>query len=189
MKNKILVILGSTREGRNGEKVAKNVMAELEKRDDADYELVDLKDYSLPLFEDATPPSVRIDAYEGTAGKWQKKIAEGDGYIFVTAEYNHSVPAALKNAIDYLFAEWQRKPMAVVSYGSIAGGSRAAEHLRMIAIELQMAPIRLGVHIPNVWAKFDEEGRISESHFEDNVNAQSEQLGWWTNALKNAREA
>lgn len=187
-KNKILVILGSIREGRNGEKVAKNLMEVLSKRTDADYELVDLKDYPLTLFDDVTPPSVRTEAYEGVAGKWQKKIAEGDGYIFITAEYNRSVPAALKNGIDYLSHEWNNKPMAVVSYGNIAGGSRAAEHLRQIAIELQMAPIKIGVHIPLVWAKFDEEGRILEPYFEDNVNDQAMQLAWWTDALKQARE-
>jgi len=98
--NKILVILGSIREGRNGEKVADNLMEVLNKRDDADYELVDLKDYPMALFDDATPPSNRTEAYEGVAGKWQKKIAEGDGYIFITAEYNRSVPAALKTACE-----------------------------------------------------------------------------------------
>src|SRR3954465_5545547 len=105
-KLKIKVILGSIREGRVGEKVAKNLMTELSKRDDADYELVDLKDYPMPLFEEGTPPSVREEAYDGVIGKWQKKIAEGDGYIFVTPEYNRTIPSGLKNAIDYLYREW-----------------------------------------------------------------------------------
>jgi NAD(P)H-dependent FMN reductase len=187
MKPKILVILGSVREGRVGEKVAKNLMTELKKRDDAVYELVDLKDYPMPLFDEAVPPSMQDKPHEGIVGKWQKKIAEGDGYIFVTAEYNRGIPSALKNAIDYIYPEWNKKAMAVVSYGNAAGGTRAAEQLRTVAIELQMAPIRVGIHISYFWEKFNEDGLLNESHFVGQVNDMSEQLVWWTNALKNAR--
>ncbi len=186
-KLKIKVILGSIREGRVGEKIAKNLMTELDKRDDADYELVDLKDYPMPLFDEATPPSVKEEDYNGVVGKWQKKIAEGDGYIFVTAEYNRTIPSALKNAIDYLYKEWNKKTMAVVSYGNAAGGTRAAEQLRSAAIEMQMAPIRAGIHISYFWEKFNEDGTLNESHFAAQVNDMSEQLVWWTNTLKDAR--
>lgn len=185
---KIKVILGSIREGRLGEKVAKNLMEVLEKRDDAEYELLDLKDYPMALFDDATPPSMRTEPYaDPILAKWQEKIAEGDGFIFVTAEYNRSIPSSLKNSIDYLYNEWNKKAMAVVSYGNAAGGTRAAEHLRTMAIELQMAPIRVGVHIPFIWEKFDQEGKILDSHFPNTVNDLSSQLIWWADALKKAR--
>ncbi len=187
MKPKILVILGSIREGRVGEKVANNLMEELAKRDDAEYELVDLLDYPMPLFAEAVPPSMKEEKYDGVIGDWQKKIASGDGYIFVTAEYNRGVPSALKNAIDYIYAEWNKKPMAVVSYGNAAGGTRAAEQLRTAAVEMQMAPIRIGIHISYFWEKFDEQGKLTEEHFSQQVQDLAEQLMWWTKALKSAR--
>ena len=187
-KLKIKVILGSIREGRNGEKVAKNVMDVLSKRDDAEYELLDLLDYPMPLFNDAVSPSMRTEPYSDKhVALWQSKIAEADGYIFITAEYNRGVPSVLKNAIDYLYPEWNKKAMAVISYGNAAGGSRAAEQLRTYAIELQMAPIRVGVHIPFIWEKFDSEGKLTDAHFEKSVSDQADQLIWWSQALKSAR--
>ena len=140
---RIAIILGSTRPGRNGEAVAKWVLENASTRTDAEYELVDLIDYRLPHLDEAMPPAYGQYANEHTK-TWAAKIAEFDGYIFVTPEYNHSTSGALKNAIDYLFAEWNNKAAGFVSYGSV-GGTRAVEHLRLIAAELQIATVRAQV--------------------------------------------
>lgn len=140
---KIAVILGSTRPGRNGEAVAKWVVEQSAARTAATYELVDLKDFPLPHLDEAVPPSMGQYAHDHTKA-WAAKIAGYDGYIFVTPEYNHSTSGVLKNAIDYLFAEWNNKAAGFVSYGSV-GGARAVEHLRLVAAELQMATVRAQV--------------------------------------------
>lgn len=137
---KIAIIVGSTRPGRNGKAVADWVLAKAKERPDADYELVDLIDYPLPHLDEPLPPSMGSYAGEHTKA-WADKIGEFDGYIFVTPEYNHSTSGVLKNAIDYLYAEWNNKAAAFVSYGAL-GGARAIEHLRAIASELQMAHVR-----------------------------------------------
>lgn len=140
---RIGVILGSTRPGRRGEQVAKWVLEVAGKRGDADFELIDLVDYPLPHLDEPLPPS--MGNYQNSHTQdWAAVIARFDGYIFVTPEYNHSTSGVLKNAIDYLYAEWNNKAMGVVSYG-VVGGARAAEHLRLIAGELQMADVRTNV--------------------------------------------
>jgi len=137
---KLGIILGSTRPNRNGEQVAKWVYDIASKRSDATFELVDLRDYPLPHLDEAMPPSLGQYANEHTK-QWAEKIASFDGFVMVTPEYNHSTSGVLKNAIDYLYAEWNNKAVGFVSYGS-AGGARATEHLRLIAGELQMADVR-----------------------------------------------
>jgi NAD(P)H-dependent FMN reductase len=137
---KIGIILGSTRPGRNGKAVADWVFQIASQRSDAEFELVDLLDYPLPHLDEPLPPSLR--QYQGEHTKrWAAKIASFDGFVFVTPEYNHSTSGVLKNAIDYLYAEWNNKALGIVSYGGV-GGARAAEHLRLIAGELQMADVR-----------------------------------------------
>ncbi|MDT4894337.1 MAG: hypothetical protein QOE97_3372 [Pseudonocardiales bacterium] len=137
---RIGIILGSTRPGRNGEQVAKWVLARAEQRSDAEFELIDLADYPLPHLDEAYPPT--MGQYQNPHTKqWAAKIAEFDGFVMVTPEYNHSTSGVLKNAIDYLYAEWNNKAVGFVSYGGV-GGARAAEHLRLIAGELQMADVR-----------------------------------------------
>lgn len=136
----IAIILGSTRPGRNGEAVAKWVLEKAASRSDATYELVDLADYPLPHLDEAMPPAYGQYANDHTK-KWAAKIDQFDGYIFVTPEYNHSTSGVLKNAIDYLYSEWNNKAAGFVSYGSV-GGTRAVEHLRLVAAELQMATVR-----------------------------------------------
>jgi NAD(P)H-dependent FMN reductase len=137
---RIGIILGSTRPGRNGEQVAKWVFDVASQRGDAEYELIDLLDYPLPHLDEPVPPS--LGQYQNDHTKeWAEKIASLDGFVMVTPEYNHSTSGVLKNAIDYLFAEWANKAVGFVSYGS-AGGARAVEHLRLIAGELQMADVR-----------------------------------------------
>jgi NAD(P)H-dependent FMN reductase len=140
---KIGIILGSTRPGRNGEAVAKWVLELASKRTDAEFELVDLLDYKLPHLDEAAPPSFGQYSQPHTI-EWSQKIASFDGYVMVTPEYNHSTSGALKNAIDFLYNEWNNKAVGFVSYGS-AGGTRAVEHLRLIAGELQLADVRAQV--------------------------------------------
>lgn len=137
---RIAVILGSTRPGRNGEQVARWVLDHASRRDDATFELVDLADHPLPHLDEAVPPSRGRYEHEHTRA-WAQKIASYDGYVIVTPEYNHSTSGVLKNAMDYLYAEWNNKAVGFVSYGS-AGGVRAVEHLRLVAGELQMADVR-----------------------------------------------
>jgi NAD(P)H-dependent FMN reductase len=140
---RIGVILGSTRPGRRGAQVADWVMEHAKNRADAEFELIDLADYPLPHLDEPLPPST--GQYQNAhTHEWAARIAQYDGFIFVTPEYNHSTSGVLKNAIDYLYAEWNNKAMGVVSYGAV-GGARAAEHLRLIAGELQMADVRTNV--------------------------------------------
>jgi NAD(P)H-dependent FMN reductase len=137
---RIGIILGSTRPNRNGEQVAKWVYDVASRRSDAEFELVDLRDYPLPHLDEPLPPAMGQYQNEHTR-QWADKIASFDGFVFVTPEYNHSTSGVLKNAIDYLYAEWNNKAAGFVSYGGV-GGARAAEHLRLIAGELQMADVR-----------------------------------------------
>jgi NAD(P)H-dependent FMN reductase len=137
---RIGIILGSTRPNRNGEQVARWVYDIASRRDDAEFELVDLRDYPLPHLDEPLPPSMGQYQNEHTR-QWADKIASFDGFVIVTPEYNHSTSGVLKNAIDYLYAEWNNKAVGFVSYGGV-GGARAAEHLRLVAGELQMADVR-----------------------------------------------
>ena len=137
---RIGIILGSTRPNRNGEQVAKWVLEIATKRNDAEFELVDLRDYPLPHLDEPMPPSLGQYANDHTK-EWAEKIASFDGFVIVTPEYNHGTSGVLKNAIDYLYAEWNNKAVGFVSYGAV-GGARAAEHLRLVAGELQMADVR-----------------------------------------------
>jgi NAD(P)H-dependent FMN reductase len=137
---RIGIILGSTRPNRNGEQVAKWVLDVASGHHDAEFELVDLRDYPLPHLDEPLPPSLGQYQNEHTK-QWADKIASFDGFVIVTPEYNHSTSGVLKNAIDYLYAEWNNKAVGFVSYGGV-GGARAVEHLRLVAGELQMADVR-----------------------------------------------
>ena len=138
---KVGIIVGSTRPGRRADAVAQWVHGLASKRGDAEFELVDLADYQLPHLDEPMPPSFAQYTHQHTHD-WSAKIAEFDAYVFVTPEYNHSTSGALKNAIDYLYREWNNKAAGFVSYGASSGGTRAVEHLRLIAGELQMADVR-----------------------------------------------
>jgi NAD(P)H-dependent FMN reductase len=142
---KVALILGSTRPGRNGEAVSQWVYEIAKRRSDANFELVDIKDFNLPLLDEPIPPSMGQYSQEHTK-TWSAKIDSFDAYIFVTAEYNHGIPGALKNAIDFLFKEWNNKVAGFVSYGS-AGGVRAVEQLRLVIAELQVATVRAQVRL------------------------------------------
>ena len=186
-KLKIKVIVASTRANRFAEKPASVILEEAKKRDALDIELVDLRDYPLPFFEEAAPPGLQgKDNYPKPAVmKWRAKVVDGDGFIICTPEYNHGYLAVLKNALDYVYFAWSRKAVAFVSWGG-AGGTRCVEQLRSVAIELDMAPTRFAVHIPNPWFIKD----ISEIDTEANQQSAKgllDHLTWWAGALKAAR--
>ena len=178
---KIGIILGSTRPGRNGEAVAKWVLEIASRRTDAEFELVDLLDYKLPHLDEAAPPSFGQYSQPHTI-EWSNKIAEFDGYIIVTPEYNHSTSGALKNAIDFLFAEWNNKAVGFVSYGSV-GGARAVEHLRLIAGELQMADVRAQVAF-SLMTDFENYSKFTpDARHEQTLDTVLDQTVAWSKAL------
>lgn len=144
---KIQVIIGSTRENRFSEKPANYIFSELKKQKDVEPELIDLKDWPLPFFDEPISPSMSKGKYNNPLGrKWADKVAEADGYIIIAPEYNHGYPAVLKNALDWVFNEWHKKPIGFVSYGSV-GGARSVEQLKQVAIELKLVPIRQAIHL------------------------------------------
>jgi NAD(P)H-dependent FMN reductase len=140
------IVLGSTRPGRVGHQVAGWVAEQGSRHDGIHVEVVDIEDYRLPIFDEPRSPLLGDYAHAHTR-KWSDKIAEFDGYVFVTPEYNRSIPSALKNAIDYLYTEWNNKAAGFVSYGSNVGGARAVEHLRLITAGLQLAGVRTQVSL------------------------------------------
>jgi NAD(P)H-dependent FMN reductase len=181
----IAIIIGSTRPGRNGEAVARWVYENAAGRADADYELVDLKDFPLPHLDEAAPAAMGQYANEHTK-KWAAKIAQFDGYIFVTPEYNHSTSAALKNAIDYLFAEWTNKAAGFVSYG-VYGGSRAVEHLRLVLSQLQVATVSNHVGL-NLATDFENHTTFAPAQHQTAALAGVfDQVKLWSKALEQVR--
>lgn len=182
---KIAVIIGSTRPGRNGEQVAKWYYEIAKKRSDAEFELVDIADFNLPLLDETLPAGWNQYEHDHTK-KWAAKIGEFDGFVMVTPEYNHGTSAALKNAIDYLGVEWNNKAVAFASYGS-AMGVRAVEHLRLVAGELQMADVRAQVMF-SLFTDFEDMSKFTPAEGKDaSVNEQLDQLIPWANALKTVR--
>src|SRR3981081_2566947 len=153
----ISVIVGSTREGRFSEKPAKWILQHLKKREDVDARLLDLRDFPMPFFDQpATPAMPGRPPYKNEGvQRWTAAIAQSDGFVVVTPEYNYGTSAVLKNAIDWVYPEWNRKAVGFVSYGS-AMGARSVQQLRETAIEVQLAPIRSSVHIPAAtsWGHF-----------------------------------
>lgn len=191
-KLKIAVIISSTRPTRFGELPAKWILEKANARPEIDAEIVDIRDFDLPFFDEMASNAWMPSANQN-AVKWQNKIGEFDGYIVVAAEYNRSITGALKNAFDQAYKEWNKKVIGFVGYGSV-GGARAVEHARTIAIELQMANVRSAVHIGGadfaaVHPGFggtktiaDLEGSIGNS-----AKDMLDQVIWWGNATKAAR--
>jgi NAD(P)H-dependent FMN reductase len=182
---KIAIIIGSTRPGRVGEAVSKWIYEIAKKRNDADFEVVDIKDFNLPLLDEPIPPSLGQYSKEHTK-TWSAKIDSFDAYVFVTAEYNHGIPGALKNAIDFLFKEWNNKAAGFVSYGS-AGGVRAVEQLRQVMAELKVATVRQQVQL-SLFTDFENFVQFKPAVFYQNVaNTMLDEVIGWGNALKTLR--
>ena len=181
---KIGIIIGSTRPGRVGETVGKWVYEQSKGRSDAEFELVDIKEYDLPLLDEPKLAAVQDYSKDHTK-KWSAKIAEFDGYIFVTPEYNHSTSAALKNALDFLYNEWTNKAAGFVSYGAI-GGARAVEALRPIMAQFKIADVREQVMF--MTADDFENGELkAKPRHEKSINTLFSQLISWSEALKTVR--
>jgi len=191
---KIAVIVGSTRPTRFADLPAKWILDKANERAEIEAEIVDVRDFDLPFFDEMASNAWMPSANEN-AVRWQNKISEFDGYIFITAEYNRSVTGALKNALDQAYVNWNKKVFSAVGYGTV-GGARAVEHLRNIGVELQMVPTRSAVHIGGAdfaavhpgfggtKAIADLEGSIGNS-----AKDMLDQIIWWGNATKNARAA
>ena len=182
---KVGIILGSTRPNRIGEAVAKWVYELASKRKDAEYELVDIKSFNLPLLDEPIPPSQGKYSQEHTK-RWAAKIATFDAFVFVTPEYNHSTSGALKNAIDFLYAEWNNKVAGFVSYGS-ANGVRAVEHLRLIMAELQIADVRAQVML-SLFTDFENYSTFKPAdHHAKTLATMLDQVVNWGTALRGVR--
>src|SRR5580693_1672285 len=186
---KLAIIIGSIRVSRFAEHAARWVEEIARRRGDFEVELIDLKDYPMPLFAEEASP-LYAPSKDEVARRWQKKVGEFDAFIFTAAEYNRGPTAVLKNAFDYAYAEWSNKPVAFVGYGGV-GGARAVEQLRLHGIELQMAPIRSAVHIlfPDYLAVIKDGKKLADFDYLNQGAAEMlNQLAWWTDALKVARE-
>lgn len=191
-KPKIALIIGSTRPTRFADIPAQWMLAQAQAREDMTVELVDLRDFDLPMFNEMAS-NMWMPSSDARAVAWQKKIGEFDGYIFAVAEYNRSITGALKNALDQAYVEWIHKPMTAIAYGSV-GGTRALEHLRNIAVELQMVPARNAVHLGmgdffKVHPGMGGSGKMAdvEANLLPAAKASLDDLVWWANATMAAR--
>lgn len=186
-KPHIQIIQGSTRHGTNAPKVASWFLALGQKHDDCTLELVNLLEWNLPFFDDPSSPSTGVYHTEA-AKRWSAQIAKADGYVIITPEYNHGYPAGLKNALDLIYGEWNRKPVAFVSYSTGAiGGARSVEQLRQVVVDLQMAPVHTALHIPFIEKAFDAEGKL-DPKFDARAEKLLDELLWWTMVLKEGKE-
>jgi len=182
---RIAIIVGSTRPGRRADTVADWVHAIATKRDDAEVEVIDIADYQLPHLDEPIPPAMGQYSHDHTKA-WSTAIAGFDGYVFVTPEYNHATSGALKNALDYLYLEWNNKAAGFVGYGS-AGGTRAVEHLRLVMGELQVADVRDQVSL-SLFTDFKDMTTFSPApHQEPAVSAMLDQVVAWSRALQPLR--
>ena len=187
---RIGIVIGSTREGRFGEKPAHWIHQIAEQRTDLDFELIDLREHPLPFFNETMSPAWAPPKNEA-AQRWAARLAALDGLIVVTPEYNHGPSAVLKNALDYANKEFNRKPIGFVGYGGV-GAARAVEQLRLVAVELQMAPVRNAVHIGMVeFLGIWQQGKSFEDypHLAQAAGALLDDIVWWARALKTARQA
>ncbi|MFJ7949933.1 NADPH-dependent FMN reductase [Lysinibacillus sp. NPDC096418] len=176
---KIGIILGSTREGRVSPQVGQWVKEIADKRGDAEYEIIDIADFKLPLLGEPGGDA-------SGAAEWSKRVAACDGFVFIVQEYNHSITGALKNALDYLREEWNNKAAGIVSYGSV-GGARAAEHLRGILGELLVADVRVHPAL-SLFTDFENGTDFKPKEVQaDSVNQMLDQVIPWSTALKTIR--
>ena len=190
---RLALIIGSTRPQRFADKPADWLLEQAAQRDDFTLDRLDLRDFDLPFFAEASS-NAHMPSVDPKALAWQDTIRPYDGFVFVVAEYNHSITGALKNALDQAYTEWVRKPFSAVGYGS-TGGARAVEHLRGIGVELQMVPSKFGVHIggSDLFKVHPFGGNAPISEIEDvikpSVKAMFDDLVWWAKTLTPARNA
>jgi NAD(P)H-dependent FMN reductase len=193
VKPRIALIIGSARPTRFAGKPAQWMLKQAKARDDIEVEVVDLLDHPLPFFSEVAS-NLRAPSQDPEAVRWQQTIGKFDGYIFVVAEYNHSITGVLKNALDQAYKEWNRKPFTAIGYGGLGGG-RAVEHLRGIGVELQMVSTRSAVHIggSDFMAVFPMGGNKAIEEIEAGLlpaaKAALDELVWWAKATMAARAA
>jgi len=183
---KILVILGSVREGRMAEPVGNWVIEAAAERAGIDAERIDLKDWDLPFYPYAKPPAAG-NYSDPRQIAWGEKVASADGFILIAPEYNHGIPAVLKNALDTVYAEWNRKPVSFVAYGGM-GGARSVEQLTMVSRELQMAPLEGALHLQGILARREGDRFNADARENSRLGHLFDELEWWGKALKAARE-
>jgi NAD(P)H-dependent FMN reductase len=179
------IIISTIRDGRFGPTPARWLLEQGATQSDLAFEIVDLRDYALPLYGSPTADG------DVAVQRWQQTIARYDGYIFVTAEYNHSISGALKNALDYADEEFHKKPAAFVGYGGV-GGARAIEQLRLICVELQLAPLRSAVHIGSEpYRGVTQHGKqlADFPYLVRSATALLNELAWWAHTLRAGRTA
>jgi NAD(P)H-dependent FMN reductase len=184
------IVVGSTREGRFSERAAAWFHGIAARRTDVSVEIIDLRDYPMPFFDEPASPAW-MPPKDHVAGRWSAKLAELDGLVFVTPEYNHGYSAVLKNALDYAFQQFNRKPAAFVGYGGV-GAARAIEQLRMVTVELQMAPIPKSVNVGmaeflGIWQQGKDFADFP--HLEQAAVALLDDLSWWSHTLQTGRQA
>lgn len=186
---KIAVIVGSTRDGRFGPAVATWILDRLARREDMTTDLIDLVETPLPtVFPVLGLPPASQEAKSLLAAV-SPRLAAADAFVIVTPEYNHSFPAALKNAIDWHTTEWHAKPVAFVSYGAFSAGLRAVEQLRLVLAELHAVTIRDGVGFQRAWEQFDGDGKAVDPAADAAAKTMLDQLAWWAHALRDAKAA
>lgn len=184
----VKIIIGSTRPSRFGIQPAKWITELSREHSNATFELVDLAELNLPPLDEPQPAITGIYTKDHTK-KWSKIIAEADGFVFVTGEYNFSIPAALKNAIDFLTAEWRYKPVAFVSYGAGAGGALAVSHLRSSIANVGMFDLRDHIAFVNYWTQLDEKGQLQpQKEHIATAHTLLDNIAFWSGYLKGARE-
>jgi len=184
----IKIVIGSTRPGRFGPKPAAWLMELARDVPNVTFELVDLADANLPLLDEPVPPSISAEYANEHTKAWAAQMVAADGFVFVVPEYNHSYAAATKNAFDYLYKEWVDKPIAFLSYGAGAGGTRAIEHLRTVVSNLKMFGISEHVIIPNYWEKLDEQGNFKPSEGQTKTAKEMlQQIAFWSEQFQVAR--
>lgn len=189
-KSRIGIVISTTREGRFGEKAAQWLAELAGKRGDIEVEIVDLREFPLPFFE--APMSPRFGTVDAPGYKaWSEKMAQFDGYVFVTAEYNHAISGVLKNALDYLYAETIRKPAAFLGYGPL-GGARAVEQLRLVAVELSLVPLQAAVHVamePFMGVYREGKSFADYPYLAPTVDTMLNELSWYAKTLKAGRDS
>ncbi|MDX6367128.1 MAG: hypothetical protein QOK30_2204 [Nocardioidaceae bacterium] len=187
---RIALVIGSTRVGRFADKPTPWVVDRLSAHDGVDVDVVDLRDHPLPMFDGAPPAYTLRDYPSADVARLGRRIDEADGFVLLTPEYNHGYSAALKNAMDHTFVEWQRKPVAFVGWGNV-GGARAIEQLRLVSVEFEMAPLRHAVHIlPDVMRaarQSEVTGNRLFASLDEKLDRLVQELLWWTDALAAAR--
>src|SRR3984885_3640736 len=191
--SKLQIIIGSTRPTRAADKVAPWVIDRARSHPAFDVEVLDLRDWPLPIFAETLGPigDFNDPTYSNPlVRRWNHKIKEADAYLVITPEYNHSVPGVLKNAIDSVWVSFafRNKPIVAVGYsGGISGGVRAIEHLAQIAIEAELVPLRTSVVIPQVFEAFDEGGSPRNPVTDISLQTALDDLAWWSIAMEHAR--